>query len=83
VREWLLESTGRLATAVGEESTAYGLDEQEIELVLELARIAAHESNDRTNAPLAAYLVGLAHGRHPERTLRELADAASGGSAGG
>jgi hypothetical protein len=31
--------------------------------LLELARIAAHESGERINAPLLCYLVGLARGR--------------------
>ena len=31
--------------------------------LLDLARVAAHDSGDRTNAPLATYLVGLAAGR--------------------
>ena len=66
-----------MAGAVDEESSAYTLGEKEIELLLDLARIAAHERGDRTNAPLASYLVGLAHGRHPGHTLRELIDAAS------
>jgi uncharacterized protein DUF6457 len=42
----------------------------DIEALLELAREAAHGSGDRTNAPLIAYLVGLAHGRSPQTELR-------------
>ena len=40
--------------------------------LLDLARIAAHESGERTNAPLLCYLVGRAQG---DRGLDELADA--------
>src|SRR5205085_1826996 len=36
------------------------LDERSVETLLDLARIAAHESGERTNAPLLCYLVGRA-----------------------
>ena len=42
------------------------------EAVLDLARIAAHESGERTNAPLLCYLVGRAQG---DADLGELAAA--------
>ena len=47
------------------------LSPADVELLLELARAAAHESGERTNAPLVSYLVGLAHGRSPNITLDE------------
>ena len=37
-----------------------------------------HESGERTNAPLATYLVGVAHGRRAEGDLQELVAAALG-----
>ncbi len=40
--------------------------------LLDLARTAAHESGDRTNAPLLCYLLGRVQG---ERPLSELAEA--------
>ena len=43
----------------------------EVSLLLELAGDAAHESGQRTNAPLLCYLVGRAQG---ERSLAELAE---------
>ncbi len=49
----------------------------EVEALLELARIAAHESGERTNAPLVCYLVGLARGRYG-RALDDLVDAVVG-----
>ncbi len=41
-------------------------------MLLDLARIAAHNSGERTNAPLLCYLVGRAQGNTP---LDDLADA--------
>lgn len=76
MRDWLNDSAARLASEVGEQPTAFELTEGDVTLLLDLARVAAHESGDRTNAPLVSYLVGLAHARHPDRTLRELAHAA-------
>ena len=52
-------------------AAAAGLDEAELDLsdedartLLDLARIAAHVSGERTNAPLLCYLVGRAQGGH-------------------
>jgi hypothetical protein len=66
----------RVARAVGDDPALYELGEADIDGLLDLARVAAHESGDRTNAPLAAYLVGLARGRHEGSTLDELVAAA-------
>lgn len=76
---WLQESRARLAEVVGEEHSAYDLSRVEMDELLELARVAAHESGERTNAPLLCYLVGLAHGRHGGE-LADLVDAAVGDS---
>jgi Domain of unknown function (DUF6457) len=76
---WLEEARGKLAEAVGEEHAAYDLTRAEMDELLELARIAAHESGERTNAPLICYLVGLAHGRHGGE-LADLVDATVGTS---
>ena len=55
---------------------ALGIEEalrpDEVETLLELARVAAHDSGERTNAPLLCYLVGRAQG---EGDLDQLADA--------
>ena len=74
---WLEEARARLATAVGGEASDYDLTRSEMDELLELARIAAHESGERTNAPLLCYLVGLAHARHGG-DLGDLVDAAVG-----
>lgn len=81
VDDWLVSARRRLAASVGDEETLYDLDGETAQMLLDLARIAAHESNDRTNAPLLAYLVGLAHGRHPDRSLADLAATAADASA--
>jgi Domain of unknown function (DUF6457) len=77
---WLEEARLRLAETVGDDRAGYDLTETEADELLELARVAAHESGERTNAPLVCYLVGLAHGRRGG-DLGELVDAAVGASA--
>ena len=74
MHEWLDRACVRLAEAVGDDPSSYALTEADVDDLLDLARIAAHESEERTNAPLLAYLVGLAHGRHAERDLPGLVD---------
>jgi len=77
MREWLQDAETRIAVRVGDEPGQYALGEEEIELLLALAGTAAHASGDRTNAPLATFLAGLALGRHGDRSLEEIAAAAS------
>jgi hypothetical protein len=48
------------------------ISDEDADLILELAAIAAHDSGARTNAPLLCYLVGRVQG---ERSLDELAEA--------
>ena len=61
--EWLLEARDRLAEAAGQTPESLELSQAEIDDLLELARVAAHDSGERINAPLLCYLVGLARGR--------------------
>jgi Domain of unknown function (DUF6457) len=63
VDDWLSAARDRLAAAAGEEPAALALSQSEIDELLERARIAAHDSGERINAPLLCYLVGLARGR--------------------
>jgi Domain of unknown function (DUF6457) len=77
---WLEEARAKLAAEVGDEPSSYDLSRAQVEELLELARVAAHESGERTNAPLLCYLVGVAHGRHGG-DLSELVDATVGTSA--
>ena len=54
MNEWLT----RQADALG----VSGLSDADEQTLLDLARVAAHESGDRTNAPLLCYLLGRAGG---------------------
>ena len=69
--EWLSERADELAATSGSERKQLELDAADEQILLDLARIAAHESGERTNAPLLCYLVGRAQG---DRTLAELAE---------
>lgn len=70
--EWLTRTRDALASAANIPPEELDLDSDSEVTLLDLARIAAHESGERTNAPLLCYLVGRA-----ERgvTLDALADA--------
>jgi len=70
VLDWLEETQRRLENGI-QDAGDLSLSPADVELLLELARTASHESGDRTNAPLVSYLVGLAHGRSPNITLEE------------
>ena len=77
MHEWLADARDKLAEETGDDPPAYELDDEAIHELLELARVAAHGSGERTNAPLVCYLVGLARGRHGG-DLGELVDAVIG-----
>jgi hypothetical protein len=64
VNEWLQ----RVAREVGSDEE---LSEEEMDALLKIARIAAHTSDDRRNAPLLTYLIGRARG---DRPLSEILD---------
>ena len=77
--EWLTDARDRIAAVTGEDPGSLSFDEKTAGDILELARVAAHESGERTNAPLVCYLAGLSAGRSgaaPEDVL----DAAGGGT---
>ncbi len=63
MHEWLEQAAARLAEQTGSEVSAYELTQEEVDDLLELAKVAARESGERTNAPLLCYLVGLARAR--------------------
>jgi Domain of unknown function (DUF6457) len=63
VDDWLAQARDRLARAAGEDPSTIDLSQVDIDELLELARIAAHESGERINAPLLCYLAGVAQAR--------------------
>jgi len=72
VDAWLTEARDALAQAAGMPPEQLELDDEQARTLLDLARIAAHDSGERTNAPLLCYLVGRAQ---DGAGLEELADA--------
>lgn len=52
----------RVAAAIGNDEE---LTDEDAEALLKIARIAAHESGDRRNAPLLTYLIGRGAGDRP------------------
>jgi uncharacterized protein DUF6457 len=79
VDDWLTQARDRLAQAAGEAPSTLDLSQADIDELLELARIAAHESGERINAPLLCYLVGVAQARSGVE-LATLVDATVGKS---
>jgi hypothetical protein len=69
---WLRDARDALASAAGVRPERLELTDEDARTLLDLARIAAHDSGERTNAPLLCYLVGLARSG---ADLDELADA--------
>lgn len=69
--EWLTQARDALAAQTGVDRDALDLSAQDSDILLDLARIAAHASGERTNAPLLCYLVGRAQG---EQSLDGLAE---------
>ena len=57
---WLTEARDAVAAAAGVPPEDLQLSDEEAATLLDLARIAAHESGERTNAPLLCYFVGRA-----------------------
>jgi hypothetical protein len=70
--QWLTQARDALAQASGVPAERLELDDEAVRSLLELARIAAHDSGERTNAPLLCYLVGRAQNGS---SLEDLADA--------
>jgi hypothetical protein len=57
---WLMQARDAIAAASGIPASDLDLEDEEVTILLEMARVAAHESGDRTNAPLLCYLIGKA-----------------------
>ncbi|MGI9659680.1 MAG: DUF6457 domain-containing protein, partial [Gaiellaceae bacterium] len=73
VNDWLENARAALEERAG--GAIPTLSQIEIDELLDLARVAAHESGDRTNAPLVCHLVGVARAQGDGRPLSELVDA--------
>ena len=71
--DWLTRARDALAEAAGIDPAELEVDADDERTLLDLARIAAHASGERTNAPLLCYLVGRA--TRESASLDELADA--------
>lgn len=60
MHEWLSRARDALAEEAGVSAADLDLDDAATGDVLDMARIAAHVSGDRTNAPLLCFLAGRA-----------------------
>lgn len=69
--DWLSRARDAIATEDADPALLE-LSDADAGALLDLARIAAHVSGERTNAPLLCYLIGRAQG---DRPLDELAEA--------
>ena len=58
----------RVSAAVGSDEQ---LSEEDIDALLKIARIAAHDGDDRRNAPLLTYLIGRSRGDRPLAEILE------------
>jgi hypothetical protein len=58
VNEWISARADALAAGTGVDRNALELSPEEIDRLLELAGLAAHDSGARTNAPLLCYMLG-------------------------
>jgi hypothetical protein len=57
---WLTSARNAVADAAGVDRASLDLSDTDEATILDLARIAAHDSGERTNAPLLCYLIGQA-----------------------
>jgi len=74
VDAWLQSARDAIAAASGVATAELELGAEDTRTLLDLARVAAHDSGDRTNAPLLCFLLGYAAARG-ESGLDVLADA--------
>lgn len=61
--DWFDETAAALAESVSLEPAELQLPAQVRDEILDLARIASHDSGERINAPLLCYALGLAVGK--------------------
>lgn len=72
MNDWLSQQADALALASDVPVNVLELTDADMATILDIARIAAHEGGDRTNAPLLCYLLGLC--RATGKSLDELAE---------
>ena len=72
---WLSQARDSIARSAGLSPDELEIGDSDAATLLDLARIAAHEGGERTNAPLLCYLLGRAEGA---ASLDELAEAVRG-----
>jgi len=70
--DWMRSRADALAAAAGIPREQLELSDEEIDTILDVAAVGAHESGARTNAPLLCYLLGLSAGA--AKGLDELAE---------
>ena len=70
---WLSRARDAVGDAAGMPPSELDLSDADAATLLDLARIAAHESGERTNAPLLCFLLGRAVERGAD--LDSVADA--------
>jgi hypothetical protein len=58
--DWITETTLRVAAAAGLDPASLFVDATMAQRLLELAGFAAHDSGERTNAPLLSFVLGRA-----------------------
>jgi hypothetical protein len=75
---WLTRARDAIASVAGASAGDLRVDDRAEATLLDLARIAAHESGSRTNAPLLCYLIGRAEGRVDLDQLAQAVRNASG-----
>jgi hypothetical protein len=60
VDAWLQSARDSIAAASGVPAAELEVSPANARTLLDLARVAAHDSGERTNAPLLCYVIGLA-----------------------
>lgn len=77
---WIDEIAEEVARAAGVDPPTLAVSPDETREILDIARIAAHASGARTNAPLLSYVLGMARARGdvPLATLAEAVRAVTG-----
>src|SRR6185295_12280618 len=57
---WISELSLRLADATGLDADALAVSDDDAQTLLRLAAVAAHDTGDRTNAPILCHVLGRA-----------------------